>query len=172
MKSSCKAKRSWLWVVLIIVLALSVVLFLDPARSPISYEHQDIDLNTGRARYTWVVHQAEKVEIKHTPISVALELVDLDSLEGDWRRVNTFAPGARHSPHYIYHGALGQANNLGLVWQIQDYSKEARKEVAATVLELWRQAGRDSGADDYIGRLMDLQHDQVTLSDIIPLREK
>jgi hypothetical protein len=164
--------RWWLRIILMLVLVLLAAPFVAPAWSPINCQHQDIDLDTGRARYTQMLYWIPvSVEFKHTPISEGLEIVDLDSPDGDWHRVNTFSPGVRHSPHYIYHSALSQAHTLGMMWQDQEYSQEARKEAATTVCELWKQTGRDSGANDYIDSLMNLPLKQVTLSDIMHLKQ-
>ncbi|SHI61126.1 hypothetical protein SAMN02745181_0495 [Rubritalea squalenifaciens DSM 18772] len=160
-------KRRWFRVTLILVIILVAAPFLAPTWSPVNCRHEEIDLDTGRVRYTRMLYWIPvRTEIYHTPISEALGVTDLKSRAGDWQRVNTFSPGVRYSPHYIYHSALSQTQTLAMMWELQQYSHDARKEAAATVLKLWKTSGRDSGADDYISRLASLPLDEVGLEDI------
>lgn len=166
-------KRWWFRITLILAFILIAAPFLAPAWSPINCRRQDIDLDTGRARYTRMLYWLPiSTEIKHTPISKALGITDLESRQGDWRRVNTFSAGVRHSPHYFYHSALSQAQTLGAMWEVQQYTPEAQKETAARILNLWKRRGRDSGANDYLSTLLALPHEEVALEDIIELESR
>lgn len=152
------------------------ILFIVPAIfpwTPVNCEHQEIDLLTGRARYIQMRFFIPiSTRYAHTPISEALDIADLDSPTGDWKRVNTFSPGVQHSPHYYYHGALSQAHNLDLMWQVTEFSDDARKESASTVLQLWRESGGDSGAREFLYRLGEVSHDKVSLADIRSLANR
>lgn len=163
-------KRWWFRISAILAVFLIVVPFLAPAWSPINCQHQEIDLDTGRALYTHMLYWVPiTTEIKDTPISKALGISDLESRQGDWHRVNTFSRGVRTSPHYIYHSALSQAQTLGTMWKVQQYSPEAQRETAANILSLWKRSGRDSGANDYLSRLLALPHEEVSLADVVQL---
>lgn len=163
-------------------IALSMVaivfafLFLVPAFfpwTPVNCEHQEIDLLTGRARFIQMRFFVPiSTRYEHTPISEALGISNIDSPTGDWKRVNTFSPGVQHSPHYRHHGALSQANNLGLMWQVTEFADEARRESASTVMRLWRDSGGDSGAREFLYRLGEAYNDKVTLADVRSLANR
>lgn len=168
---SIKCRRFWFATTIAIILIAAP--FIAPAWSPINCQHEEIDLDTGRARYTRILYWIPiTTEIKHTPISEALGVDNLETRRGDWHRVNTFSPGVRHSPHYIYHGALSQAETLGIMWKVQHYTPEARRETASRILVLWKQSGRYSGADDYISQLLGLRLEKVSLEDVVQLEDK
>lgn len=122
--------------------------------SPINCSYQDIDIYTGRVRYTTMVYWIPfKREIQHTVISKALEIKSLTSTQGNWKRVNTFSPGVRHSPNHDLHGAFSLIKKLELVWNINDFDSKARKLSAEKVLHLWIESGSNFGADEYIRNL-------------------
>ncbi len=157
------------------VLLMAVVTFTSGSYSilspwsEINCEHQDIDLDTGRARFTrMLLWLPVRKEIRPTPISQALEITDLASPRGDWRRVNTFTPGSGISPHYHFHGALSDVHRLQAVWTIYQFSSDAQKESAATVLRLWKKSDRVSGASDYLTALENLRQEPVSSSDLSP----
>lgn len=125
--------------------------------SAINCQHQDINIKTGQARYSrclWFVKISE--ETKDTPLSAALqgELVDVADIK-PWHRVNTFSPGVHYSPHYVFHGALYQANQMNMICTLHDLAPERKREIAKTILALWQNTGRDSGAEEYIHRLIE-----------------
>ena len=135
--------------------------------SPIHCEHQHIDLNSGRARFTqmrFFLPISQKFE--HTPISEAIGITELDVPDGDWMPVNTFSPGVTHSPHYFFHSAFGQAHELDLLWRVSNFTDDARRESAMTVLELWKASGRDSGADGFLSELTKMANLAVTAEDV------
>jgi hypothetical protein len=125
--------------------------------SGINCRHQDINIKTGQARYSrslWFVKVSERVE--DTPLSVALqgETVDVADIKA-WHRVNTFSPGVRHSPHYIFHSALHQAHQMNLFESLHELTPERKEGIAKSILTAWQQSGRDSGADELINKLME-----------------
>jgi hypothetical protein len=153
-----KVRRKWLVVVVsagtALLAPLAVPVFIP--WSDINSLHQDINIKTGQARYrrsVWFVTVSETIE--ETPISAALggEPVDVGDIEG-WHRVNTLSPGVvRHSPHYKFHSALHQAQDLNLIFEMLQPSAEQRREIAKTLLALWQMSGCDSGADEYLKEL-------------------
>ncbi|MDZ7615737.1 MAG: hypothetical protein U1E05_01960 [Patescibacteria group bacterium] len=125
--------------------------------SGINCWHQDINIKTGQARYSrslWFVKVSERIE--DTPLSLALqgETVDVADIRA-WHRVNTFSPGVRHSPHYLFHSALHQARQMEMLESLHELTPERRKEVAKSILVAWQRSGRDSCAEELILRLME-----------------
>lgn len=153
-----KARKIIKWVigVLLMVIAIPAVApFVGFQWSPINCRYQDIDLDTGRARYTTMIYWIPvSRDIKHTAISSELAEADLNVRDGSWRRVNTFSPGTGHSPHHLFHSALHQVKQLEMIWDLEDHDGQTRKTSAKEVLRLWQESNRDSGADDYIAGLM------------------
>lgn len=155
-----------------VIFGVCVVFSMILPLSPIHCEHQDIDLNTGRARITQMrFFIPVSVRYEHTSISEAIGIADLLSPTGDWKRVNTFSPGNRISPHYSYHGSLSQAHNLGSIWEDSEFTDDAREEAARTVLRLWRESGRHSGAEEFLNRLGEWRRDPITRKDVRSIAE-
>ena len=153
-----KVKRKWLVIAvcagMVLLAPLAVPVFIP--WSDINSLHQDINIKTGQARYSrsvWFITVSETIE--ETPISAALggESVDVADIEG-WHRVNTFSPGVvHHSPHYRFHSALHQTEDLNLILEMLQPSAEQRREIAKTLFTLWQTSGCDSGADEYLKEL-------------------
>lgn len=150
-----KAKKR-LYIAVGVVLAIAVLPpIVVPMAKPwteINCRHQDINIKTGQARYSrylWYVKISEVV--KDTPISVALggKVMDVADVE-PWRRVNTFSPGLRHSPHYHYHGALHQARELDLISELNELGTEEKREIAENILELWQTERGYFPVNDYL----------------------
>jgi hypothetical protein len=125
--------------------------------SGINCRHQDINIKTGQARYSrslWFVKVSERIE--DTPLSLALQgdSIDVADIKA-WHRVNSFSPGVHHSPHYLFHSALHQAHQMGLLESLYDLTPGRKKEIAKAILTAWQQSGRDSGADELIYKLME-----------------
>jgi hypothetical protein len=125
--------------------------------SEINCECQEMNIKTGQARYSrrlWFVTMSERID--DTPLSLALqgETVDVADISA-WHRVNTFSPGVRHSPHYLFHGALHQAGQFEMIATMSDLNPDRRREVAKGILTAWQQTGRYNGADEYIRSWME-----------------
>ena len=120
--------------------------------SEINCRHQDINIKTGRARYSrylWFVKVSEAA--KDTPLSLALRGRTVDVARIDpWHRVNTFGPWVVYSPHYRFHGALSQAEQVGMAFELSQPSEQERQDVATHVLTLWQTHGSYFRADDYV----------------------
>jgi hypothetical protein len=71
----------------------------------------------------------------------------------DWRRVNTFSPGVRHSPHYRYHGAIHQIKTLEVSEGLIPFEPDARRKVARTLIGLWQNTGSYFAADRYVEKV-------------------
>ena len=113
--------------------------------------HDEVDINTGRYRrtrfllYRQIGERTEETWLSHS--------VRNPNTSPDWRRVNTFSPGIRYSPHHQFHGAIHQIKTLELAHNIIPFEPEARRKVANTVLTLWENNGSYSGADDFVEKV-------------------
>ena len=122
--------------------------------SPLNCWHYDVDINSGRIRYTrfFLFGQlAQRVE--ESSLSAALRSDDIAGQQPDWQRVHTLSPNVHNSPHYIFHAAMSQVRQLDLIWRIGNFTPAARRASAKRVLELWKQAQSDKGARPYLRAL-------------------
>jgi len=156
---------------------LVVALFALPLFFPwseLNCSNQEVDTNTGRFRFTeYRLFCRVSERIEESSISKALSGKSVTDTKPNWHKVNTFSPGTRHSPHYIYHSAAHQIRMLEHIWNEVESSGFAELEdfksaSARHVLELWRYGGSDSLAGDYISRLGELV---VYEADAIPRLE-
>jgi hypothetical protein len=122
--------------------------------SPVNCWHHDVDIHSGRVRYTrYVFWIPVRQKIEDSSLTKALHQDDLGGITAEWHHAMTFSPGLRHSPHYIFHSAINQIRELELSWSLADFTPEARRASARRVLQLWQQTGSDSGAGDYLRAL-------------------
>ena len=158
MNPPCGKRRLFLWGALVIasvpilLLAASLVGLLP--WSPVNGWHYDMDIASGRIRYTrylfWVPWRQV---IEDSALTKALRPEDLADVQADWHRVQTFSPGVSHSPHYHFHSATAQIRELEIAWTLAEFTPAARRTSAKRVLQLWQLAGRDNGARDYLRTL-------------------
>jgi hypothetical protein len=126
--------------VLAVLLLVPFVVSLFFQWSEICCEHQDINIKTGQARYTyyiWFMSVSQRIE--ETPLSVALqgETVNISGIEA-WHRANTFSPGVPHSPHYRFHGALYQAQEVKTLQSLYSLSHSDLYAIAKQILVEWQ----------------------------------
>jgi len=108
--------------------------------SGLNCTHEDIDIRTGRIRTTHILAGLKASErAQDSALTKALTGDDLRGAEADWHRVNTFSPGVHYSPHYSFHGAIHQARLFEELYEYNHLSPQARREIALTILELWRE---------------------------------
>ena len=155
-------RRHITWTIIaasILLLAVFLVSMLMPW-TPINCRHEDVDLTTGRLRYSRHLLFCKVSErIEDSPITKVLQLDVLGRRTPEWRRVNTFSPGVHYSPHYTFHGAIHQIHTLATVWDMANeygFSEELKQKTALDVLAIWQQSGSDFLAGDYISCLYDL----------------
>lgn len=139
---------------LLIVLGFVVPFFLP--WTELNCRHQDVDIRTGRLRYMkyfLFLKVSDRVED-----SSITSLLSPEQLTGaaDWRRVNTFSPGVHYSPHYTFHGAIGDMRTLSMIWEMDNAPEDVRRKTALHVLALWQYAGHDFLAGRYLSALDDL----------------
>lgn len=140
-----------------------VVLFFNPW-SRICCEQQDIDIRTGKARYTWYFYSMRVFQItKETVLSQALSGSVVKSQDPEWQPVNTFSPMAHHSPHYRFHSALAQIHEVGLVFLVTEPDSKTKQDIVQRVLTLWQTSGTDDGAKNYIRELQEELDKRSTL---------
>lgn len=158
---------------LIFLGVVSAVVVLPPLMVPICFnpwseincQHQEINIQTGQARYTsylWYVPVSERTE--DTPLSLALqgETVELasDKLSNPdvepepWHRANTFSFAVGHSPHYRYHAALSQSHTFGMIATHHNLTSAQQQAIAWDILTRWQQSRDDSGADEVMDEWM------------------
>jgi hypothetical protein len=119
--------------------------------SPINCWHYDVDIHSGRIRYTrYFAFVLVSQRIDESGLSRALHSEDLRNPHPDWRRALTFSPGVRNSPHYIFHSAIAQIRELERVWQAGEFTPAAQRLSAKRVLELWQEAQSDDAAKLYL----------------------
>ena len=123
--------------------------------SGINCRHQEINIKTGQVRHSrflWFVKMSERVKDTQLSLTLQGEVVDVDSIAA-WHRVNTFSPGLRHSPHYIFHSAFGQAASLEVIFEMHNATERQRKDAVKGLLSQWQESGNDHAAEDYIHEL-------------------
>jgi hypothetical protein len=150
----------WTTIAIAVLAALLFVVPLFFPWSPINCRYQDVDIMTGRLRFTqYLLFCKVSERIEDSPLSKALPPDMVATAKPDWQRVNTFSPGVHHSPHYIFHGAIGQIRMLGGIWEISKQyglTDDLKQKTALHVLALWQHSGSYPLADDYINGLHDL----------------
>jgi hypothetical protein len=110
--------------------------------SSLNCTYEDIDIRTGRIRTTRILAGMEASErTEDSALTKALSAADLPPVEPNWRRVNTFSPGVHYSPHHAFHGAISQARYFDQLCQFYHFGPQAKREVALTILQLWREKG-------------------------------
>lgn len=109
--------------------------------------HNEIDIHSGRVRYTRYLAFFQIAErIDETALSRALQPEDFEFAEPHWRKAETFSPRIRHSPHYRYHSAIHQIKQLEIIWELGEFSDAEKRSSAKRVLELWQQGEGDHPA--------------------------
>lgn len=122
--------------------------------SRLNCTHEDIDIRTGRIRTTHILTGLKASErTEDSALTKALAGDDLRGAEPDWHRVNTFSPGVHYSPHYRFHGAISQARFLEKLCEYHHLSPQAGREIALTILELWRDKGSDFSVGSFLREL-------------------
>ena len=112
---------------------------------------------SGRARterYFWWIRISDRTE--ETAFSETYRKYVGEPPSPVWRRVNTFSPGARHSPNYVYHSAFGASRIILQAFQRAQFSDEARRKLLTTFLGLLQSDGNDNRADAYAHEIVQL----------------
>jgi hypothetical protein len=157
-----KKRAIILWSLAIVLVSAPIVVPFFIPWTEINCEHQDINIKTGKARcsrYIWFIRICERT--KDTPLSEALAGKTVDVAETKpWQHVHTFSPGVRWSPHYIFHSALYQVEEIRVLFETSRTSDEQKAEIARAVLTIWQTTGRDFGVHEYIRALKTMKTNQ------------
>jgi hypothetical protein len=136
------------------------------AWSPICCWHEDIDIHSGRIRRTsYLMWCCVSDRVEQTAISRALPPEDIGTRRPEWKRVNTFSPGVRHSPHYTYHGAITDAELLANIWEWGRLTPAERRQSARELLAAWK-SGDKWKAQPVLSAALDLAQVRVQASRI------
>jgi len=115
-----------------------------------------VDINTGRLRYTrhlfWIKVADQPIE---TSLSRLLDPWMDKTTPPEWRYVGTFSPGAGHSPHYSFHSAKHQIDQIEELWLWETFTWDAKRQVANDLVTLWQTKHGDDAVDDFIMVLTD-----------------
>ena len=146
---------------LLILLGIAVLLgapFVVPIFSlwsRINCRDQEVDVLSGLRKDTRYIYWIPvSREIVDTPISAARPNVSSTMIEPQWESVNTFGPYARHSPHYIYHGAFSQIRQLEMLWLEFEFDVAKRRDSAQGLLREWQTTHSDYSVNAYIQEQM------------------
>jgi hypothetical protein len=123
--------------------------------SCINCREQEIDVLSGLrrdSRYIYWIPISRKMS--DTSVSKALSTDESTKNSHRWESVNSFGPYTRHSPHYIYHGAFSQINQLQLIWDEHEIGVAQCQASAQGLLREWQNSGTDSSVDDYLQEQM------------------
>lgn len=151
----------WLGIVALLLAAAVVyggVLLCRNPSSRLWNEEQDLDLLSGRARFT---HHLLGVpvwqEVRDTPLSTALGRGGVPGVpEDDWVQVNSFGPFAHSSPNTVFHPVLWQAEDLERIWDAGRFDAASRNKSAAQLLAVWQKAGYGHAGNSYLSLLRNL----------------
>ena len=115
----------------------------------------EINITTGQGRHCrYIGFIRVKQETYETALAKALNAPVKNTDIKAWHPVNTFSPPSRHcSPHYRFHGALHQAREVELLFNLVNASDERRAQIAETLLKAWQSSGGDKGAREIIETL-------------------
>lgn len=120
--------------------------------SGINYHAEEINIRTGQARYSrhlWYIRISQRVE--DTILSRVLGGESVEAADiAPWHRVNTFALGLPYSPHCRFHGALAQAADVEMLFELLPPDSERRKQIARDILRLWQTTGSYYGVNRYL----------------------
>lgn len=111
----------------------------------------DIDITRGRIRQTryllWVPVQRS---VWDSALTRAVSPAATTDSRADWQPVVTLSPGLHYSPHYRFHGAIHQVQELEFSWVSGKMTPAAREQTARQVLRLWQQNLNYFRATDYL----------------------
>jgi hypothetical protein len=128
----------------------------------------DIDITSGRIRYTryllWIPVQRS---VWDSALTRAVSPTATTDSRADWHPVVTLSPGLHHSPHYRFHGAIHQIQELEFCWESGEMTPAARKETARQVLRLWQQNLNYFQTTDYLRAVWERARDAEKKGNVI-----
>ena len=125
--------------------------------SPLNCWHYDVDINSGRIRYTrFFAYICVRQRVEESALSRALQPGDYYGSEPNWHRVVTLSPRVHYSPNYVYGPAMSQIRELELGWKAGNFTPAAQRSSAKRVLEIWRREDGARPARSYLSALLNL----------------
>jgi len=145
-------RRRWIFAVIGAPLLVLLILMSGLAGwTDLNSWHEDVDITTGRIRRTrYLFHCKVSESIEDSVVSRALAPEAVANARADWRRVNTFCGMNWISPHYAFHGALGDLQTLAQAHSFVTFTNEANERVAEEILQRWQASKNDWEAGEYI----------------------
>ncbi|MBN2182702.1 MAG: hypothetical protein JW715_12390 [Sedimentisphaerales bacterium] len=144
-------KKRTLLIVIIILLMIFIITYpVIFTWSPMCCSHEDVDINTGRIRYIrYLLYCKISEKVENSILTETIVPFDEDT-QPNWKRVNTFSPGVKHSPHHGYHGAINQIRHVEIIWKLYSFTDDAKKHIAQTVLDKWQADGKYFSVSEYL----------------------
>jgi len=114
----------------------------------------DLDIRTGRIRLRCYLFDFKIWErVVDSAVTRALPADVRDGTEPDWRRVTTYTPGRKDSPHHAYHSAVYLIRRLESLWGSCDFTPDAKAKAAQDMLSLLQSSQGDFAAQRYLYRV-------------------
>ncbi|MHC4593937.1 MAG: hypothetical protein ACYS9C_05140 [Planctomycetota bacterium] len=150
---------------LVLVIAILICIFIVPMvitvdvvcyRWPkLCCEFDDVDINTGRTRRTrYLLYCKIREKIEDSLLTKTIGQFP-DGVQPDWQRVytNLFQIVNRVHIHHGYGSAIGQIQEVDVIWQLYAFSDEAKRHLVQTVLDKWQSDGGYFGVDVYLANV-------------------
>lgn len=150
-----KGFKASLLVIILVVLTLLFWPMLSMMFPCMNCTKDQINIKTGQGRHLrYIAFFRVSETIYDTPLSEAIKEPVEETTIKAWHSVNTFAPPWDHySPHHIFHGALGQSQNVGLLFESRNMPSDKKTQIAVEILKAWQRTGNDSGASEILDKL-------------------
>ena len=179
-----RLKKRKLWLIFLAAFLILLMGFVIPklqifALSPIWCIHQDVDINTGKIRYTrYLLYCKINEKINDSLLTETIEPFS-ENIQPDWHRVNTFSPLIQYSPHYSFHGATNQIMKVKFTWESYPFSNEAKRQIVQTVLDKWQSDGHYFGVSSYLYNVSFIADKKikadpnsiVSVTDLLPIQD-
>lgn len=122
-----------------------------------SCTHEWFDVTAGRIKVEdWTYFRKRGETIKDTPFTELYRKLIGEPPDPDWRLMNTFSPGVRHSPHYKYHTVYGDVRRVLLLFEYAEFTEEAKRDVLLNMARLLPDDHHWSLMRQYLGALGEL----------------
>jgi hypothetical protein len=168
--SSTMKKRIIFWFCFVLALVALIREFWPICPPPFptwNCETQEINIKTGQARYRrYRFFVKIRDETKDTVLSKAIaEPVSVTDIEA-WHTVNQFAPPSfQISPHYRFHGALSQVEDVEMLQTTYALGKSNVAIIARQLLTGWQTNGNYFAADRFLNdKMMELEQQRRVYS--------
>ncbi|MHC4742260.1 MAG: hypothetical protein ACYS8Z_10125 [Planctomycetota bacterium] len=142
-------------VILVGLLLAAVGIYYFSGYSRIKCWTQEIDINSGRTRYThYLFWKVTEQEISPTWMSQLLNKAD-EEIVPNWHLVAALSPGTPHSPHFAFHSAIADIDTAKKVFDLYDIPRDRQVALAEEIRSSWNRTGNDAEAHGLITQLFD-----------------